>query len=133
MKQLMLVMSLLVTALPALSLRAAECDCTKVPFAPPSCFKVCAGRVLAVVNKEEMILVLKIDQSIVEKIVLLEGRKNAESLDDFKKVLNEDDIKRVTRCFEALSSNDFKKIQTKVAAGKVESDDKTKKRPDTGL
>lgn len=82
-----------------------KCNCNKVPFQPdPPCFKICAGKILAQLNVDQLISFLGIDDEVASRITSLPNRSEVASLDAFDPVLG-NDMEHVVERFRSLSKD----------------------------
>ena len=68
-----------------------KCDCSKVPFKPdPPCFSICAGNLLALASKEQLVEILGLDAGLADRILLHAHGRSIRSLSDFEPILGAD-------------------------------------------
>lgn len=105
MKSLGLVILLLLVLTPLVK-GQDKCDCTIVPFKPaPPCFDYCSSKLLATATKEELVLIVGLQWNTAGKIVKWKARNSADSLEDYKKILSEAELKKLREKIESLNNS----------------------------
>jgi hypothetical protein len=104
MKSIAITVLLLATLVSSAFAQTPKCDCTIVPFKPsPPCFDYCCSKVLKNSTFEELQLILGVKEETARRIVEWKGRKDAKTLGDFKEIMSQDEIKKLSKKIQSLN------------------------------